>query len=147
MTEIKEIIKKDIRLLNREQLEAAIIALGEKKFRAGQIYEWLWTKSATSFEEMTNLSKDLRQKLTTHFKMNVLTEDKLQRSSDGTLKGRFRLHDGHLIEAVLIPVPADNRFTVCVSTQVGCSLTCTFCATGRMGRIRNLDPYCRVLIF
>lgn len=140
MTEIKEIIKKDIRLLNREQLEAAIIALGEKKFRAGQIYEWLWTKSATSFEEMTNLSKDLRQKLTTHFKMNVLTEDKLQRSADGTLKGRFRLHDGHLIEAVLIPVPADNRFTVCVSTQVGCSLTCTFCATGRMGRIRNLDP-------
>jgi 23S rRNA (adenine2503-C2)-methyltransferase len=140
MTEIKEIIKKDIRLLNQVDLEVAIIALGEKKFRAGQIYEWLWTKSATDFEQMTNLSKDLRQKLTDNFKINAITEDKLQHSLDGTLKGRYRLHDGHLIEAVLIPVPRDNRFTVCVSTQVGCSLTCTFCATGRMGRIRNLDP-------
>jgi 23S rRNA (adenine2503-C2)-methyltransferase len=140
MTETIAIIKKDIRLLNKEQLEAAIIALGEKKFRAAQIYEWLWTKSATSFELMTNLSKDFRQKLNDNFKINAISEDKLQRSLDGTLKGRFRLHDGHLIEAVLIPVPADERFTVCVSTQVGCSLTCTFCATGRMGRIRNLDP-------
>ncbi len=140
MTEIKEIIKKDIRLLNQVELEVAIIALGEKKFRAGQIYEWLWTKSVTDFEQMTNLSKDLRQKLTDNFIINAITEDKLQHSLDGTLKGRYRLHDGHLIEAVLIPVPRDNRFTVCVSTQVGCSLTCTFCATGRMGRIRNLDP-------
>ena len=140
MTEIKEIIKKDIRLLNQVELEVAITALGEKKFRAGQIYEWLWTKSATDFEQMTNLSKDLRQKLTDNFKINAITEDKLQHSLDGTLKGRYRLHDGHMIEAVLIPVPRDNRFTVCVSTQVGCSLTCTFCATGRMGRIRNLDP-------
>ncbi len=139
MTEITTTIKKDIRLFNKEQLAAAIIALGEKKFRAGQIYEWLWAKSATTFEEMTNLSKDFRQKLTDNFKINVLSEDKLQHSLDGTLKGRFRLHDGFMIESVLIPVPADNRFTVCVSTQVGCSLTCTFCATGRMGRIRNLD--------
>ena len=134
-----EIVKKDIRQLTREQLEEAMLAFGEKKFRANQIYDWLWTKSARAFDDMTSLSKDLRQRLDTTFMIRPIAEDKIQRSLDGTIKGRFRLHDGHLIEAVLIPVPTDNRFTVCVSTQVGCSLTCTFCATGRMGRIRNLD--------
>jgi 23S rRNA (adenine2503-C2)-methyltransferase len=132
-------IKKDIRLLSKEQIEEIVISLGEKKFRAGQIYEWLWKRSATSFEEMTNLSQSFRQLLGDNFLIRPIFEDKVQRSDDGTIKGRYRLHDGHLIEAVLIPVPIDNRFTVCVSTQVGCSLTCTFCATGRMGRIRNLD--------
>lgn len=136
-TEVK--IKKDIRLLTQKELEAVVVGLGEKKFRSGQIFEWLWKRSAVSFEDMTNLSKSFRQQLEDHFTINAIKEDKLQRSDDGTLKGRYRLHDGHLIEAVLIPVPSDNRYTVCVSTQVGCSLTCTFCATGRMGRIRNLD--------
>ncbi len=134
-----EIIKKDIRQLSREQLEAALVSLGEKKFRAVQVYEWLWTKSARSFDEMTNLSKALRQLLDTNFEIRPIVEDRVQISFDGTIKGRFRLHDGHLIESVLIPVEADGRFTACVSSQVGCSLTCTFCATGRMGRLRNLD--------
>lgn len=133
-------IKKDIRLLTKAQIEETVVSLGEKKFRGGQIFEWIWTKSATSFAEMTNLSKEFRQKMEENFVINAIAEDKFQRSEDGTLKLRYRLHDGHLIEAVLIPVPKDNRFTVCVSTQVGCSLTCTFCATGRMGRVRNLDP-------
>ena len=87
---------------------------------------------------MTNLSKTLRERLSEEFSFPVMEVDQVQRSSDGTIKSRFRLHDGHLIEAVLIPVPADDRYTVCVSSQVGCSLSCTFCATGRMKRARNL---------
>ncbi len=132
-------IKKDIRQLGKEELLAIMLEMGEKKFRANQVWEWLWKKSAHSFEEMTNLSKPLRQLLDENFTINAITEDKVQRSLDGTIKTRFRLHDGHLIESVLIPVPEDNRFTVCVSCQVGCSLTCKFCATGQMKRVRNLD--------
>lgn len=131
--------KKDIRKYTLEALITAMDDLGEKKFRAKQIHEWLWKKSALSFEEMTNLSKDLRIKLAENFVINAIETDKVQVSSDGTIKSRFRLHDGHLIESVLIPVPVDNRFTVCVSSQVGCSLTCKFCATGQMKRVRNLD--------
>ena len=88
---------------------------------------------------MTNLSKVLRQNLEERFVIHPLTIDKIQHSLDGTIKTRFKLHDGHLIESVLIPVPEDKRFTVCVSSQVGCSLSCTFCATGKMKRLRNLD--------
>ena len=131
--------RQDIRLLEKQNLEEILVGMGEKKFRAGQVYEWLWKKSATSFDEMTNLSKDLRSYLNENFVINAIEEDKVQRSLDGTIKSRFRLHDTHLVESVLIPVPADNRFTVCVSSQVGCSLTCKFCATGRMKRVRNLD--------
>jgi 23S rRNA (adenine2503-C2)-methyltransferase len=137
-TDVK--IKKDIRQLSKAELAEVIVSLGEKKFRAGQIYDWLWKQSAVSFDDMTNLSKEFRQLLSENFIINAIVEDKVQRSEDGTLKARYRLHDGHLIESVLIPVPVDGRFTACVSSQVGCSLTCTFCATGRMGRIRNLDP-------
>ena len=132
-------IKRDIRTLTKNQLADIVVELGEKKFRATQIWEWLWTKSAVDFAEMSSLSKDFRQKLSDNFIIRPIVEDKIQRSADGTIKIRYRLHDGHLIEAVLIPVPDDRRFTVCVSTQVGCSLTCTFCATGRMGRLRNLE--------
>lgn len=132
--------KKDIRLMEQADLEAALAGWGQPRFRAKQIREWLWKKGARSFEEMTNLSKELRSQLETHFVLNGIVVDKVQRSLDGTIKTRFKLHDGHLIESVLIPVPADNRYTVCVSCQVGCSLTCTFCATGRMKRVRNLDP-------
>ena len=131
--------KKDIRLLDLAQIETILTENGERSFRARQIYEWLWKKSATSFEEMTNLSKNLRQFLQDTFVINAIQEDKVQRSSDGTIKSRYRLHDGFMIESVLIPVPKDDRFTVCVSSQVGCSLTCKFCATGKMGRLRNLD--------
>ncbi len=132
-------VKLDIRLLSKEEILEWFLEMGEKKFRAKQVYEWLWEKSASSFQEMTNLSKALREKLEAHFVINVITEDKVQRSNDGTIKSRFQLHDGHFIESVLIPVPSDKRFTVCVSSQVGCSLSCTFCATGKMKRVRNLD--------
>jgi len=132
-------LKKDIRSFSKEELEALFLQMEEQRFRAKQVYEWLWQKGAHSFEQMTNLSKGLRAKLAENYVINAIQVDKVQRSLDGTIKSRFRLHDQHLIESVLIPVPSDNRFTVCVSSQVGCSLTCKFCATGRMKRLRNLD--------
>lgn len=131
--------KKDIRQLPFADLQAVMKEMGQARFRAKQVYEWLWQKGARSFAEMTNLSKDLRQQLEENFVINAITEDKVQHSNDGTIKTRYRLHDGHLVESVLIPVPDDNRFTVCVSCQVGCSLSCKFCATGQMKRLRNLD--------
>jgi 23S rRNA (adenine2503-C2)-methyltransferase len=142
MQEVAQIpqIKRDIRNLSLEEISQALQEWGEPKFRAKQIHEWLWSKTVTSFEEMTNLSKSLRERLKEDFVINTLFEDKVQHSNDGTIKSRFITHDGHRIESVLIPVPDDERFTVCVSSQVGCSLTCKFCATGRMGRTRNLEP-------
>lgn len=139
MIETENTLKTDIRLLSRSDLEAALSELGEPRFRSKQILEWLWNKGAVSFDEMSNLPKSLRTTLDAHFCIRSIVEDKIQHSSDGTIKTRFRLHDGHLIESVLIPVPEEQRFTVCVSSQVGCSLTCSFCATGRMKRVRNLD--------
>ncbi|MEO1434774.1 MAG: 23S rRNA (adenine(2503)-C(2))-methyltransferase RlmN [Bacteroidota bacterium] len=133
-------MKTDIRKYDLEALQAWFLEAGEAKFRAKQVYEWLWKKSAHSFGEMTNLSKVLREKLDQHFAIYAPTIDLSQNSFDGTIKTRFKLHDGHLIESVLIPVPDDRRFTACVSSQVGCSLTCSFCATGRMARKRNLEP-------
>jgi 23S rRNA (adenine2503-C2)-methyltransferase len=134
------IVKIDIRKLSLDQIKESVIAAHEPAFRAKQIYEWLWKKSAHTFDEMTNLSKPLRENLASQFVILPIKLDKSQKSNDGTIKSRFVLHDGHKIESVLIPVPDDNRFTVCVSTQVGCSLTCKFCATGQMSRVRNLDP-------
>lgn len=134
------IIKTDIRQYTKAELEQLFEQGGHPKFRGRQVFEWLWKKGADSFDEMSNLSKDIRKFLADNFTIPVIREDKVQRSMDGTIKTRFRLHDGHLIESVLIPVPADNRYTVCVSSQVGCSLTCSFCATGKMKRVRNLDP-------
>ena len=131
--------KIDIRQLLPEEIDLLVEDAGQKSFRAKQIRQWLWQKGAASFEEMTNLSKDLRQYLNERYVINAIVEDKVQRSLDGTIKSRFRLHDGHLIESVLIPVPSDKRFTVCVSSQVGCSLSCKFCASGLMKRHRNLD--------
>ncbi len=131
---------QDIRLLNLTELTDFFLEIGEKRFRAKQVYEWLWQKSARSFADMTNLSKPLRKLLEEKFLLRPIVMDKVQHSNDGTIKTRFRLHDGHLIESVLIPVASEKRFTVCVSSQVGCSLSCSFCATGRMKRERNLDP-------
>jgi 23S rRNA (adenine2503-C2)-methyltransferase len=128
---------KNIRQLNLSELELYFEQIGEKKFRAKQVYEWLWSKQANSFEAMTNLSKDLRQKLGEHFSLPALTIDITQHSADGTIKTRFRTHDGHLVEGVLIPT--DTRNTACVSSQIGCSLSCKFCATGYMDRKRNLE--------
>lgn len=132
-----EIVKKNIRDLSLTQLEEYFDTLNEKKFRAKQVYEWLWQKQAHSFEAMTNLSKELRSKLTGHFVLPALQVDATQQSADGTVKTRFRTHDGHLVEGVLIPT--ESRNTACVSSQVGCSLSCKFCATGYMDRKRNLD--------
>ncbi|MEM8906632.1 MAG: 23S rRNA (adenine(2503)-C(2))-methyltransferase RlmN [Bacteroidota bacterium] len=137
MSAIKE--KKDIRTLTLPELETWFKAMNQQSFRAKQVYQWLWQKGVHDFASMTNLSKSLRIELEQHFVIHAIREEKVQRSLDGTIKSRYQLHDGHLIEAVLIPVPADRRFTVCVSSQVGCSLTCKFCATGRMKRLRNLD--------
>ena len=132
-------VQLDIRLLSKTEILEWFLAMGEKKFRAKQVYEWLWQKGAHSFQEMTNLSKALREKLEAHFVINGIQEDKVQRSNDGTIKSRFQLHDGHFIESVLIPVPSDKRFTVCVSSQVGCSLDCKFCATGKLKLMRNIQ--------
>lgn len=139
MSETPLSTKNNIRNLDLDTLTHLLKEMGEKAFRARQIYEWLWQKGASTFSEMTNLSKVLRQNLEERFVIHPLTIDKIQHSLDGTIKTRFKLHDGHLIESVLIPVPEDKRFTVCVSSQVGCSLSCTFCATGKMKRLRNLD--------
>ncbi len=128
----------DIRKLSAEQLKNAMVTMGEKPFRAKQVHEWLWKRSAMSFEEMTNLSKELRVKLESEFMIRPMVEDVIQKSKDGTIKIRYQLHDGNMIEGVLIPV--EGRVTACVSSQVGCSLSCKFCATGFMGRKRNLDP-------
>jgi 23S rRNA (adenine2503-C2)-methyltransferase len=131
--------RKDIRALSLEDLKQRLVEVGEQAFRAKQIYEWLWQRGAQSFDEMSNLSKSLRQYLSESFVINAIQEDKKQISADGTIKIRWRLYDGYMMESVLIPVQEDNRYTVCVSCQVGCSLTCKFCATGQMKRVRNLD--------
>ncbi|MFN7325508.1 MAG: 23S rRNA (adenine(2503)-C(2))-methyltransferase RlmN [Chitinophagales bacterium] len=132
---------KDIRSLSYSEVESLFLEWGEPKFRAKQLYEWLWSKGATQWDMLTNIPKALRTRLSEQYSFHTLTEDKVQHSWDGTIKTRFLTYDGHRIESVLIPVPDDQRFTVCVSTQVGCSLTCKFCATGKMGRERNLDPW------
>ena len=129
--------QKDIRRTKPEQLKNFLTEIGEKPFRAKQIQEWLWQKSATSFAEMTNLSKSLRTQLEAHSAIRPVTIQEQQESSDGTIKFMFRLHDGHLVEGVLIPTK--KRMTACISSQVGCSLSCKFCATGYMDRKRNLD--------
>jgi len=128
---------RNIRHLSLHDLEQLFEALGEKKFRARQVWEWLWQKHAHSFAEMTNLSKDLRQKLGENFSLPALAVDATQYSADGTIKSRFKTHEGHLCEGVLIPT--ENRYTACVSSQIGCSLSCRFCATGYIDRKRNLD--------
>ena len=132
--------KTNIRNLSLEALTEAIIDLGFPKFRAKQVYHWLWKKVRRDFSEMINLPKALVGALEENYFIDTITEDTLQHSNDGTIKARYRLWDGHLIESVLIPVPSDNRYTVCVSSQVGCSLSCKFCATGKMGFLRQLTP-------
>ena len=130
--------KKDIRALTKEELRGFFVTEGDKAFRGDQVYEWLWNKGAHTFEDMTNLSKDTRQKLQEKFVINHIEVDKLQRSIDGTIKNAVRLHDGLIVESVLIPTT--TRTTACVSSQVGCILDCKFCATARLKQKRNLNP-------
>jgi len=133
-----QIDKKDIRALSKVQLRDFFVANNDKAFRGNQVYEWLWSKGAHSFEDMTNVSKETRAMLEHHFVINHIKVDTMQRSSDGTVKNAVRLHDGLVVESVLIPT--ETRTTACVSSQVGCSLDCNFCATARLKRMRNLEP-------
>ncbi|HZW78012.1 MAG TPA: 23S rRNA (adenine(2503)-C(2))-methyltransferase RlmN [Flavobacteriaceae bacterium] len=130
--------KKDIRALSKEQLQQFFESIGERSFRGTQVYEWLWNKGAHTFDEMTNISKEIREHLEEHFVINHIKVDHQQRSKDGTIKNAVKLHDDLVVESVLIPT--DTRSTACVSSQVGCSLNCEFCATARLKRMRNLNP-------
>ena len=130
--------KKDIRAISKELLREFFVTNGDKAFRGNQVYEWLWSKGAHSFDDMTNLSKETRAMLEANFVINHIKVDQMQRSEDGTVKNAVRLHDGLVVESVLIPT--NTRTTACVSSQVGCSLDCNFCATARLKRMRNLEP-------
>jgi 23S rRNA (adenine2503-C2)-methyltransferase len=135
VTEKSKII--DIRSLSIDQIKEKLTEMGEQGFRAKQIYEWIWAKSCVDFDLMSNLSKPLREKLKENFVIRAVKVKQSQVSSDRTIKSSFTLYDGNVIEGVLIPAP--ERMTACVSSQVGCSLTCKFCATGYMDRKRNLN--------
>lgn len=130
--------KTNIRSLNQNELVEFLQEKGVKPFRAKQIFEWIWKKACTNWDEMTNISLELRQTLKDHFVFHTLTPDDVQHSNDGTIKTAFKLHDNYVVEGVLIP--ANDRMTACISSQVGCSLTCKFCATGKLKRMRNLNP-------
>jgi 23S rRNA (adenine2503-C2)-methyltransferase len=134
---IETIVKRDIRKLKLDELKQFFVERGEKPFRAQQVYEWLWQKSVKDFDQMTNLSVATRELLKTHFTINFIKVDHMQRSADGTIKNAVTLHDGLIVESVLIPT--ETRITACVSSQVGCSLACKFCATARLKRMRNLN--------
>lgn len=129
--------KIDIRKLNKTDLKDALVEAGEKPFRSKQIYEWLWQKNALSFEEMTNLSKSLRDYLNEHYFIDHISLDEQQVSSDRTIKCAFNVGVGKVVEGVLIPTK--SRMTACISSQVGCSLACKFCATGRLKLLKNLS--------
>src|SRR5690606_23834301 len=129
--------KKNIRHLSLQQIKDYLESKGIKAFHAKQLYEWLWKKSARSFDEMSNLSKELREFLNMDFSIRAVSVAEEQISSDRTIKNAFRLHDGKITEGVLIP--SKKRMTACISSQVGCSLSCAFCATGRLARLRNID--------
>lgn len=130
--------KKDIRALSKMQLQNFFESIGDKPFRGTQVYEWLWSKGAHTFDEMTNISKETREHLDENFVINHIKVDHLQKSADGTIKNAVKLHDNLIVESVLIPT--NKRTTACVSSQVGCSLDCSFCATARLKRMRNLNP-------
>ena len=130
--------KKDIRALSKEELRSFFETIGEKPFRGDQVYQWLWSKGAHTFDQMTNLSIQTRDHLQAHFVINHIKVDSIQRSKDGTIKNGVKLHDGLVVESVLIPT--GTRTTACVSSQVGCSLDCSFCATAKLKRMRNLNP-------
>ena len=116
-----------------------MLAAGEPAFRAKQVYEWIWKKAARSFDAMGNVPKTTREWLSEKFSLQIVTTAEAQYSSDRTIKSSFQLHDNNLVEGVLIPTR--ERVTACVSSQVGCSLTCSFCATGYMDRKRNLESF------
>ncbi len=129
--------KINIKTLSLPEIEIFFTEKKIKPFRAKQVYEWLWKKSTCSFDQMTNISKDVRQLLKDSFIINTIKINKVQISSDRTIKTSFKLDDDNIIEGVLIP--SKNRMTACISTQVGCNLKCSFCATGKLDFKRNLS--------
>lgn len=129
--------QRNIRHISLEELNRFFESIGEPKFRTKQVWEWLWQKQARSIDDMTNLSKSLREKLKESFTLPALTVDTTQYSADGTVKSRFKTREGHMVEGVMIPT--ESRMTACVSSQIGCSLSCKFCATGYLQRKRNLE--------
>lgn len=131
--------KKDIRSLKLQDLQNFLAEQKEPLFRGKQIYEWLWEKKAETFEQMTNLPTALRNLLQENFAIHKISLHQRQISQDGTIKYAFKLFDNRLVEGVLIPTA--TRMTACISSQVGCSLDCKFCATGYMKRERNLELY------
>jgi 23S rRNA (adenine2503-C2)-methyltransferase len=135
---MEEVQKRDVRKLSLTELEEFFLANGDKKFRAKQVYEWLWNKSLKNFDDMSNISLSTRELLKTHFVINHIQVDLMQHSTDGTIKNAVKLFDEKIVESVLIPT--SKRITACVSSQVGCSLDCNFCATARLKRMRNLNP-------
>lgn len=130
--------KKDLRNLTQEELVHYVESLGQPAFRGRQIMAWLYRPGITDFSQMTDLAKDFRAKLTEHARIYRFEDPLIQRSSDGCVKFGFTLEDGKVIESVLIPEP--DRNTLCVSSQVGCAMKCSFCLTATMGFTRNLTP-------
>ena len=130
-------MKRDIRSLSLKELISFFELKNYPSYRAMQVYDWLWKKSCFSFEKMTNISISLREILKEEFVINHIKIDKIQKSKDGTIKNAVKLFDNLLVESVLIPVK--NRTTACISSQVGCSLDCEFCATSKLKRMRNLN--------
>lgn len=130
---------KAIRNLTLEELRQEMLKRKEPGFRAKQVYEWIWKKSVRSFDQMVNIPKETRGWLADNYSLQCVETAEFQISADRTIKSSFSLHDGNLIEGVLIPTR--ERMTACVSSQVGCSLTCSFCATGYMDRKRNLEAF------
>lgn len=131
--------KKNIRSYSPEAIQEWVLEMGEPKFRASQIHDWLWKKNVGSFEEMLNVSKSLREKLVEHFVIEKIQVENTRISKDGTIKYAFKLSNGNQVEGVLIPTP--KRVTACVSSQAGCSLACKFCATGFLDLKHNLHHY------
>jgi len=134
---MQEIQKKDIRQFDANQLKQEMLDMGQKSFTGKQIYEWLWQKSCVDFELMTNLSKSTRELLKEKYCINNIKIEDQQKSSDTTIKVSFKLFDNRIIEGVLIP--SKERVTACISSQAGCALDCKFCATGKLGLLRNLN--------
>lgn len=128
--------KRNIRALSLEQIIGEMEAIGEKKFRAKQVYEWIWKKGARKFDDMRNISKKVITHLGDKFFIDALHISDQQKSNDRTIKCAFQSFDNHITEGVLIPTT--SRITACISSQVGCSLACKFCATGRLKLMRNL---------
>ena len=128
----------DLRGMSKDELLALVTSLDEKPFRAKQLFAWIHRRGAVSFEEMTDLSKPLREKLSKVSRLVQMRLDLTQVSQDGTRKFRFQTEDGHFIEAVYMP--ETDRRTLCVSTQIGCPMGCAFCRTGTLGLTRSLMP-------